>query len=251
MQSVIDLPDGARIIHDIAGDEDGIVLFVGRLNFRAGGALCDRVAALFRECGLAFARFEPPFEAASHRIDPAGRLHALPPALRRPLKALHFMVRPRTSRFLFPAVRQRYQSVAFWEESLLHAVGALPRLPLLLAGYSQGARVATLAGGRAGAAGIVCFGYPFKSPHEPEDASRTVHLGTLDTPCLIFQGTRDEYGGRDVSMRYHPSASVRLEFINADHAYALSPADRSVILHRLRDFVAQTVQSSAGSGAYR
>jgi predicted alpha/beta-hydrolase family hydrolase len=249
MQSVIDMPDGGRIIHDIMDDKDGVVLFVGRLNFRAGGAFCDRVAALFRECGLAFAQFEPPFEAASRRIDPVGRLHALPPVLYRPIKALHFMARPGASRFLFPAVRQRYQSVAFWEESLLRAVGALPRLPLLLAGYSQGARVATLAGARAGAAGIVCFGYPFKNPVGPEDAARTAHLGTLDTPCLIFQGTRDEYGGPDVSMRYRRSAAVALEFINADHGYALSPADGPAILHRLRDFVAQTVQFSAGSAA--
>src|SRR5690606_38608013 len=64
---------------------------------------------------------------------------------------------------------------------------------LLIGGKSLGGRVASMAAddmlsaGRIG--GLVCLGYPFHPPGSPEKL-RTAHLGGLECPALICQGTR-------------------------------------------------------------
>lgn len=70
---------------------------------------------------------------------------------------------------------------------------------LVIGGKSMGGRVASLladellAAGRI--AGLVCLGYPFHPPGQP-DRLRTGHLVDLMTPALIVQGERDPFGSR-------------------------------------------------------
>jgi predicted alpha/beta-hydrolase family hydrolase len=72
--------------------------------------------------------------------------------------------------------------------------------PLIIGGKSMGGRVASLVADElfadARIAGLLCLGYPFHPPAKP-DQLRTAHLGTLKTPTLICQGTRDPFGTRD------------------------------------------------------
>ena len=44
--------------------------------------------------------------------------------------------------------------------------------------------------------GCICLGYPFHPPGKPEKL-RTDHLQSIDTPCLIIQGTRDPFGKKE------------------------------------------------------
>ncbi len=99
------------------------------------------------------------------------------------------------------------------------AVGASG--PLIIGGKSMGGRVASMvadelhADGRI--AGLLCLGYPFHPPAKPQQL-RTAHLGTLRTPTLICQGTRDAFGTRDEVATYSLSPSIELLWLeDGDH----------------------------------
>ena len=103
------------------------------------------------------------------------------------------------------------------------AVAALdkPKLPLLIGGKSMGGRVASMVAGELHAdgviSGLVCLGYPFHPPGQP-DKLRTAHLETLRTPALICQGTRDVFGSRDEVETYPLSAAIELFWLeDGDH----------------------------------
>jgi len=69
--------------------------------------------------------------------------------------------------------------------------------PLVIGGKSMGGRVASMVADELFAAGrivgLVCLGYPFHPPGQPEKL-RTAHLRELRTRALIVQGTRDAFG---------------------------------------------------------
>jgi predicted alpha/beta-hydrolase family hydrolase len=85
-----------------------------------------------------------------------------------------------------PALRQA------WLEAIA-ALGGAERL--VIGGKSMGGRMASLVADEAAVRGLVCLGYPFHPPGQP-DRLRTAHLRELRTPTLIVQGTRDALGSR-------------------------------------------------------
>lgn len=93
--------------------------------------------------------------------------------------------------------------------------------PLIIGGKSMGGRVASMVAdplfeaGRI--AGLLCLGYPFHPPGRPTQL-RTKHLVSLETPALIVQGTRDEFGVPDEVKTYGLSKSIELHWIeDGDH----------------------------------
>lgn len=93
--------------------------------------------------------------------------------------------------------------------------------PVFIGGRSMGGRVASMVADElhdAGAVrGLVCLGYPFHPPGRPEQL-RTAHLEHLETPALIVQGTRDEFGTRDEVSGYALSPSIELVWLDdGDH----------------------------------
>lgn len=101
----------------------------------------------------------------------------------------------------------------------VRALGA--RGPLVIGGKSMGGRVASMIADElhaAGAvAGLLCLGYPFHPPDKPESL-RTAHLAGLQTPTLICQGTRDEFGTRAEVETYPLSGRIRLLWLeDGDH----------------------------------
>jgi predicted alpha/beta-hydrolase family hydrolase len=93
---------------------------------------------------------------------------------------------------------------------------------VFIGGRSMGGRVATLVADRLHAAGrargVVCFGYPFHPPGKPEQL-RTAHLAGLETPTLICQGTRDEFGTREEVAGYALSPAIELVWLeDGDHS---------------------------------
>jgi uncharacterized protein len=90
---------------------------------------------------------------------------------------------------------------------------------LVIGGKSLGGRIASLIADEAGARGLVCLGYPFHPPGQPERL-RTAHLQDLRTPALLVQGTRDRFGSRDEIRGYRLSSRVRLAWIeDGDHSF--------------------------------
>ena len=82
--------------------------------------------------------------------------------------------------------------------------------------------------------GIICFGYPFKHPDKGEESYRTKYLKDIQKRFLIIQGTKDEYGGKDVQHRYDLSPSIEFEFIDTTHEYEnLSADDWARVTHKV------------------
>ena len=68
-------------------------------------------------------------------------------------------------------------------------------------------------------AGLVCLGYPFHPPGQP-DKLRTAHLETLKTPALICQGARDPFGTREEVSGYRLSPKIELHWLeDGDHDF--------------------------------
>jgi len=91
---------------------------------------------------------------------------------------------------------------------------------LVIGGKSLGGRMASMIADAAGVRGLVCFGYPFHPPGQPEKL-RIAHLRTLRTPALILQGTRDPFGARDEVVRFPLSPAISFHFLeDGDHGFA-------------------------------
>jgi predicted alpha/beta-hydrolase family hydrolase len=66
-------------------------------------------------------------------------------------------------------------------------------------------------------AGLLCLGYPFHPPGRPTQL-RTKHLVGLQTPTLIVQGTRDEFGVPGEVAGYGLSKTIELLWLeDGDH----------------------------------
>jgi predicted alpha/beta-hydrolase family hydrolase len=90
---------------------------------------------------------------------------------------------------------------------------------LVIGGKSLGGRIASLVADKAGARGLLCLGYPFHPPGQP-DRTRTKHLETLRTPALILQGTRDPFGSHEDVASYRLSQAIRVRWIpDGDHSF--------------------------------
>ncbi|TCL64139.1 hypothetical protein EV286_11574 [Rhizobium sp. BK251] len=92
---------------------------------------------------------------------------------------------------------------------------------LVIGGKSMGGRVASMVADelyRAGKVkGLICLGYPFHPIGKP-DQLRTAHLERLQTPTLIFQGTRDPFGTPEEVATYQLSKSIDIHWLeDGDH----------------------------------
>jgi len=92
-------------------------------------------------------------------------------------------------------------------------------LRLIIGGKSLGGRMASMVADELKVAGLLCYGYPFHPPGQP-DRLRTKHLETLVTPALIVQGTRDPFGSREEVESYELSPRIRLAWApDGDHSF--------------------------------
>lgn len=94
---------------------------------------------------------------------------------------------------------------------------------LFIGGKSLGGRVSSMVAERLFAegqiAGLVCLGYPFHPPGQPEKL-RTAHLKELSVPTLICQGTRDPFGTEVEVASYGLSGAIVLHWLaDGDHDF--------------------------------
>lgn len=132
----------------------------------------------------------------------------------------------RVARFEFPYMRARRTGGrrppdrepvlrAAWK-AVIEELGGAGRL--VIGGKSMGGRMASLVADEAGPRGLVCLGYPFHPPGQPEKL-RTAHLEHLATPTLIVQGTRDPFGTPEDVAGYALSSRIRIHWIEGgDHS---------------------------------
>jgi uncharacterized protein len=89
---------------------------------------------------------------------------------------------------------------------------------LVIGGKSMGGRMASMVADELGVAGLLCYGYPFHPPGQPQKL-RTEHLKDLRTPALIVQGTRDAFGTPNDVKSYALASTISFEWIEGgDHS---------------------------------
>lgn len=131
----------------------------------------------------------------------------------------------RVMRFEFPYMAARRQGqrrgpdrppvlLQAWRDAVAEAGGRVA-----IGGKSLGGRIATMIADEVEARCLVCFGYPFHPPGQP-DRLRTAHLASLRTPSLILQGERDPFGTPDEVAGYVLSPSIAIEWMtDGDHSF--------------------------------
>ena len=109
-----------------------------------------------------------------------------------------------------PVLREAWHAV-------IQELGGATRL--VIGGKSMGGRMASLIADEAGVRGLVCLGYPFHPPGQP-DRLRTAHLRDLRTPTLIVQGTRDPFGTPEDVEGYELSPAIQVVWLgDGDHSF--------------------------------
>lgn len=110
-------------------------------------------------------------------------------------------------------------------QSVIRLVSKLePCLPIVVAGKSMGARVASqwLCADQSRqypAIAAVSYGYPFHPPGKPEKL-RLTHFDDIPHPHLILQGTRDPFGKQQEVMSYSLGENNRVEFVESgEHSF--------------------------------
>lgn len=98
---------------------------------------------------------------------------------------------------------------------------------------SSGGRVSSLIADELGIKQLICIGYPFRNPRMPIEPERYLHLKDLSTPTLILQGSRDEYGGLELTQQYQFSPAITLHFIDTDHNFSLSQIQSEQLMSEL------------------
>ena len=134
----------------------------------------------------------------------------------------------RVARFEFPYMARRREGgkrgapdpPRVLEETWLAVIDALGGgRDLIIGGKSMGGRIASHVADRAQVRALVCMGYPFHPPGQPQKL-RTAHLADLRTPTLILQGTRDQFGNRDDVAGYALSPAIRVHWLEGgDHSF--------------------------------
>ncbi len=111
-------------------------------------------------------------------------------------------------------------------------------LPLFIGGKSMGGRIATMIADEPGIAGIICLGYPFHPPGNP-DKLRTAHLADLSVPTLILQGERDAFGNREEVPGYTLSNSIQVRWIDdGNHSFRPRKTSGATLEGNLHEAVA-------------
>ena len=137
----------------------------------------------------------------------------------------------RVARFEFPYMRARRAEgkkkppdrAPVLRESWLESIGEIGGKDgpgsIIIGGKSMGGRIASMVADETGVAGLVCLGYPFHPPGQPEKL-RVAHLERLKTRTLIVQGERDAFGTREEVARYPLSKAIRILFLaDGDHSF--------------------------------
>ena len=104
-----------------------------------------------------------------------------------------------------------------------------PNATIVIGGKSMGGRIASILTSEKAhpsISGCICLGYPFHPPGKPEKL-RTSHLQSIDTPCLIVQGTRDPFGKKHEVETYTLDSKIQIKWIE-DGEHSLKTKKSSV-----------------------
>ena len=107
-----------------------------------------------------------------------------------------------------------------WHQAInLVRQSSAPPHRLFIGGKSMGGRFASMVAKDEKVDGIICLGYPFHPPGNP-DKLRTKHLEDLNIPMLVCQGERDAFGHKVESANWQLSRSIQFSWLtDGDHSF--------------------------------
>ncbi|MBB3186110.1 alpha/beta family hydrolase [Microbacter margulisiae] len=108
---------------------------------------------------------------------------------------------------------------------------------IVILSRSAGGRCSSLIADELHIKHIICLSYPFKHPDKGNEPERYLHLANLQTPMLIVQGDKDEYGGLEVRDKYRLSPSVELFFVDTNHDFNLHEKDWNKVLAKINAII--------------
>jgi len=197
------------------------LLLVGRDDWQKDEALNQKLLTRLRKAPIEI-YWEDPAGAAIYRLRQLEqKTSGLPKGVKtfnlRILQLCYALFHPSYFSYLFRRKKQAIGSRCNSLELRIRELGIADCVTLL--SRSSGGRVSSLIADKMALKQIICLGYPFKHPEQPDEPERYLHLSTINTPMLIIQGAQDEYGGLDVPERYMLSPRVELSFIDTDHNF--------------------------------
>ncbi|MFT7044501.1 MAG: putative alpha/beta-hydrolase family hydrolase [Candidatus Azotimanducaceae bacterium] len=131
------------------------------------------------------------------------------------------------------------------------AVDQCDRSKLVIGGFSLGARIALRVATRVRPAALLCLGFPFHPPGQPQALKGANLFVGHDIPTLIVQGARDPHGAQNEAKNYQRLPDcVRFRWIeDANHRFETrqkSPWSRKehllTIANRSLEFARQTLE---------
>jgi hypothetical protein len=171
----------ARVIRGLPdGQTNGVALLFHGAGGGVDAPVLVAVAEAFAAAGWAAYRLEQPYVAAGRRA---------------------------------PAPAPHLDEVALLVAEHVRADGR----PLVLAGKSNGARVACRTARAAGAAAVVCLGFPLHPPGRPERSRADELNAAPPVPVLVLQGTRDAFG-TPPEVQAVAKRGVKVSAVESDHA---------------------------------
>jgi hypothetical protein len=197
------------------------LLLVGRDNWQKDEALNQKLLSRLRKTPIDI-YWEDPAGAAIYRLRQLEqKITGLPKCVKklnlRLTQLCYALFHPSYFSYLFRRRKQAIESRCNYLERRIRGLGIADCVTVL--SRSSGGRVSSLIADKMALKQIICLGYPFKHPEQPDEPERYLHLSTLNTPMLIIQGAQDEYGGLGVSERYVLSPRVELSFFDTDHNF--------------------------------
>jgi predicted alpha/beta-hydrolase family hydrolase len=122
---------------------------------------------------------------------------------------------------------------------------------LVIGGFSLGARIALRVATQVRPAGLLCLGFPFHPPGQPQALEGTHLFVGHDIPTLIVQGARDHHGSQNEAKTYRRLPDcVRFRWIeDANHRFDTRQKSRwsrkehlLTIANNSLEFVRQTLE---------
>ena len=211
------------------------LLLVGRDNWQKDEALNQKLLTRLRKTPIEI-YWEDPAGAVIYQLRRLEqKISALPAWIKtfnlRIVQLFYALLHPSYFSYLFRRKKQAIESRCNYLEQRIRELGIADCVTVL--SRSSGGRVSSLIADKMALKQIICLGYPFKHPEQPDEPERYLHLSAINTPMLIIQGAQDEYGGLDVPKRYMLSPRVELSFFETDHNFNIDDQTADSIVEKI------------------
>jgi len=237
---------GTALLRSGSITDKNILVILGRNNFLKDEDLIESLVESLSQKNLTIVCYEHEGVSVAKQINLAcdrlrsvlSTVHVLTDFEIKMLKMILMLQYPRTWKYFFLAKRDSPNLVKYQTKQLrLFLKQFHEDQHLVLLSRSASGRAASLVVHESCIKKIICLGYPFRQPGKPEEDERTRPLISMPKPYLIFQGTEDVYGGKDVLERYQFSSQVSLSFVEADHDFLVSEEEWVKAIVEIKKFI--------------